>query len=149
MEAIARPCAVLFACSWNSVRSPMAEGLTRLLFGRAMTVASAGLRATDMDGFALCVMGEAGMDMMRHVPRCFDDVDLAQFDLIVTLSPEAHHRILELTRDLATPVEYWPTQDVSHIDVARDQKLEAYRGVRDALMGRIKKRFGWRPQGSA
>jgi protein-tyrosine-phosphatase len=148
MHGGGRPRAVLFACTMNSVRSPMAEGLTRLLFGSSMKVASAGMRAVDMDGFALCVMDEAGMDMMRHIARSFDEVDLAQFDLIVTLSPEAHHCILELTRDLQTPVEYWPTEDVTHYDVARDQKLEAYRGVRDVLMSRIKNRFGWRPQGS-
>jgi len=148
MHGGAHPRSVLFACTMNSVRSPMAEGLARLLFGSSMKVASAGVRAADMDGFALSVMGEAGMDMLRHISRSFDEVDLAEFDLIVTLSPEAHHRILELTRDLQTPVEYWATEDVTHYDVARDQKLEAYRSVRDALLRRIKKRFGWRPQGS-
>ncbi|WP_298427350.1 low molecular weight phosphatase family protein [Rhodoblastus sp.] len=140
MEA-SRPRAVLFACSLNSTRSPMAEGLTRLAFGPAMTVASAGLRAAEMDGFVLCVLAESGMDMTRHVPRTLDEVDLAQFDLVVALSPEAHGRVLELTRDLGVPVEYWPTEDVTHFDGARDQKLAAYRQVRDRLMDRIKQRF--------
>ncbi|MDI9848532.1 low molecular weight phosphatase family protein [Rhodoblastus sp. 17X3] len=149
MPTASRPGAVLFACTMNSVRSPMAEGLARLLFGPSLKVASAGVRALDMDGFALCVMAEAGMDMMRHVARTFDEVDLAQYELIVTLSPEAHHCMLELTRDLDIPVEYWATEDVTHIDAARDQKLEAYRSVRDALMQRIKDRFGWRPMGEA
>jgi protein-tyrosine-phosphatase len=140
MEA-SRPGAVLFACTLNSARSPMAEGLARKLFGSSMEVASAGLRAADMDGFALCVMAEAGVAMMDHVARTFDEVDLSRFDLIVTLSPEAHHRILELTRDLAVPVEYWPTADITCVDGARDHKLAAYRGLRDALMGWIKQRF--------
>jgi len=133
---------VLFACAMNSVRSPMAEGLARLLFGPDMEVASAGVRAVDMDGFALCVMAEIGMAMMGHVPQTLDEVDLSRFELIVTLSPEAHHRVLELTRDLDTPVEYWATEDVTHLDVARDQKLDAYRTVRDGLKERIGRRFG-------
>jgi protein-tyrosine-phosphatase len=133
---------VLFACAMNSVRSPMAEGLTRQLYGADMEVGSAGVRALDMDGFALCVMAEIGVMMMGHVPRTLDEVDLARYELIVTLSPEAHHRVLELTRDLETPVEYWATEDVTHIDAARDQKLDAYRGVRDALKERIRRRFG-------
>jgi protein-tyrosine-phosphatase len=142
MTGVPRPRAVLFACAMNSVRSPMAEGLTRALFGRDIKAESAGLHAVDMDGFALCVMAEAGVAMMDHVPRHFDEVDLSRFELIVTLSPDAHHRMLELTRDLDIPVEYWPTEDVTHLDAARDQKLEAYRTVRDALTARIKRRFG-------
>jgi protein-tyrosine-phosphatase len=141
MASDARP-KILFACAMNSVRSPMAEGLARLLYGGEIEAASAGVRAVDMDGFALCVMAEIGMAMMGHVPRTLEEVDLSEFGLIVTLSPEAHHRALELTRDLGVPVEYWPTEDVTHLDAARDQKLEAYRGVRDALKERIKKRFG-------
>jgi len=133
---------VLFACAMNSVRSPMAEGLARKWFGARMEVASAGVRALDMDGFALCVMAEIGVAMMGHVPRTLDEVDLAYFDQIVTLSPEAHHRVLEMTRDLSARVEYWPTEDVTRFDGARDQKLAAYREVRDALERRIRKRFG-------
>jgi protein-tyrosine-phosphatase len=145
MATGSRPRAILFACAMNSVRSPMAEGLARLLLGPGVTVDSAGVRAMDMDGFALCVMAEAGVAMMGHVPKTFDEVDLGAYELIVTLSPEAHHCILELTRDLATPVEYWATEDVTHIEAARDQKLDAYRAVRDTLMARIEQRFGGWP----
>ena len=64
------------------------------------------------------------------------------------MSPEAHHKALEFTRDKAVTVEYWPTMDATGIDGAREQKLEAYRAVRDGLMSRIKHRFGWRPIGN-
>jgi protein-tyrosine-phosphatase len=144
----ALPRAILFACSLNTVRSPMAEALTRFLFGKTLRVESAGLRAGEPDGFAICVMDEAGMSLLRHTPRTFEDLEEFDFDLVVTLSPEAHHKALEFTRDKAVMVEYWPTMDATGIDGAREQKLEAYRAVRDGLMSRIKHRFGWRPFGN-
>ena len=88
------PGAVLFACSLNTVRSPMAEALARFLFGQALRVESAGLRAGEPDGFAICVMDEAGLDLMSHIPRTFEDIERFDFDLVVTLSPEAHHKAL-------------------------------------------------------
>jgi protein-tyrosine-phosphatase len=143
MEAVSRPRAVLFACTHNSVRSPMAEALTRLLFGNAIGVASAGLRAGELDGFAAAVMDEVGMDILGHIPRSLDELENLDFDLIVTLSPEAHHRALELCRDSQVGVEYWPTVDPTAFEGARDQKLEAYRAVRDSLLQRIEQRFDW------
>ncbi len=148
MAAGSRPRAVLYACSQNSVRSPMAEALTRLLFGDSIEVASVGLRAGESDGFAMAVMDEAGMDIFRHTPRSFEELEHFDFDLIVTLSPEAHHRALELSRDKPVEVEYWPTLDATRIEGARDQKLDAYRAVRDGLLKRIKQRFDWRAFGS-
>jgi protein-tyrosine-phosphatase len=141
------PRAVLFACSFNAARSPMAEGLTRFLFGASMRVESVGLRAGETDGFAMAVMDELGMSLMRHLPRDFDELEDLDFDLIVTLSPEAHHKALEFSRDSDIPVEYWPTLDPTSFEGARDQKLEVYRSVRDGLMQRIKQRFAWRPFG--
>lgn len=133
---------VLFACAMNSVRSPIAEGLARKSCGDRILFESAGVQAQDIDGFALCVMAEIGVALMDHAPRRLDEVDLSVFGLIVTLSPEAHHRVLELTRDFETPVEYWPTEDVTHFEGARDHKLAAYRTMRDRLEKRIKRRFG-------
>jgi protein-tyrosine-phosphatase len=142
------PRSVLFACSLNTVRSPMAEALTRFLFGQALRVESAGLRAGEPDGFAICVMDEAGLDIMSHTPRTFEEVEPFDFDLVVTLSPEAHHKALEFVRDMKVDVEYWPTMDATGIEGDRHQKLEAYRAVRDRLMARIKQRFAWRAFGS-
>jgi protein-tyrosine-phosphatase len=136
---------VLFACTLNAARSPMAEELARRLFGDSLSVASAGLRTGETDGFAMAVMAEAGMSLMRHCPRTFEEIEEFDFDLIVTLSPEAHHKALEFSRDMNVAVEYWPTMDATAIEGAREQKLEAYRAVRDGLMARIKQRFGWRP----
>jgi protein-tyrosine-phosphatase len=140
-----RPQAVLFACGLNAVRSPMAAGLFRELFGKRIYVASAGAQRGELDPFAVAVMDEIGIDISRHRPHTFEDLDELEglnFDVIVTLSPPAHHKALELTRTLAADVEYWPTPDPTAIEGSREQKLDAYRAVRDELMAHIRRRFG-------
>jgi protein-tyrosine-phosphatase len=136
------PGAVLFACSKNAVRSPMAEGLMRHLYGHKIYVASCGVRTEELDPFAVTVMEDLGIDISRHRPRSFEDLEDASFDLVISLSPEAHHRALELTRTMAIEAEYWPTLDPSGTVGNREQVLDAYRQVRDGLMKRIRGRFG-------
>ena len=143
-----RPQSVLFACTHNALRSPMAEALARHYFGREVFFASAGLRPEPLDGFAAAVMDELGMDIGKHKPHTFDALEDMNFDLIVSLSPEAHHRALDYTRTNALDVEYWPTVDPSATHGSRDQMLDAYRAVRDGLEARIKARLGWRPMGA-
>src|SRR6266404_2769043 len=148
---IARPQAVLFACGLNSVRSPMAAALFRHLLGRAVYVGSAGVRRGELDPFAVAVMDEVGLDISKHRPMTFEELEDWEglnFDLIVTLSPEAHHKALELTRAIAADVEYWPTPDPTAIEGTREQRLSAYREVRDQLTERIKTRFGWHAGGN-
>ena len=143
-----RPSAILFSCSFNAVRSPMAEGLTRLYFGHEIYVASAGVREGEPDGFAIGAMDEIGVDITKHKPHTFEDLEDSCFDLIITLSPEAHHKALEFTRTLACDVVYWPTIDPTAVEGSRERKLEAYREVRDGLSKRIKALLGYRPMGS-
>jgi protein-tyrosine-phosphatase len=141
---IARPHAVLFACGLNSVRSPMAAGLFRHMLGRTAYVGSAGVRTAELDPFAVAVMDELGLDISKHRPMTFEELDDWEglnFDLIVTLSPEAHHKALDLTRTIAAEVEYWPTPDPTGQEGSRAQQLEAYRAVRDMLAAHIKERF--------
>jgi protein-tyrosine-phosphatase len=143
----AEPQAVLFACGLNSIRSPMAMALFRQMFGKRIYVTSAGVRKGELDPFAVAVMEEVGIDMSRHHPQTFEEIEEWEglnFDLIVTLSPEAHHRALDLTRTIAAEVEYWPTPDPSDAGGNREQVLESYRRVRDQLMHKIKERFGGR-----
>ena len=138
------PQAVLFACGLNSVRSPMAESLLQHMFPKALYVKSAGVRKGELDPFAVAVMAELGQDISGHKPTTFEELDDWEglnFDLIITLSPEAHHKALELTRTLAADVEYWPTHDPTGAEGNREQKLEAYREVCDTLSMRIRKRF--------
>lgn len=136
------PSSVLFACSENSVRSPMAEALAKRLYGHTAYIDSVGVRASEVDGFVVSVLDELGIDMHRHHAKTFDDVDPASFDLIVTLSPEAHHQALEFTRGTAAEVEYWPMPDPSAIEGTRDVRLDAYRRLRDQIFARLKLRFG-------
>src|SRR5437588_8940430 len=142
------PRAVLFACGMNSVRSPMAASILHDMFPHAIYVGSAGVRKGVLDPFAIEVMAEIGHDIGKHKPVTFEELEDWEglnFDLIVTLSPEAHHKALELTRTLAADVEYWPTADPTLATGNREQQLEAYRQVRDQLQRRIKSRFDWRP----
>ena len=141
VKARERPQSVLFACTLNAVRSPMAEAIARHYFGRGIRFASAGLKRGEPNGFATAAMAEIGMDISRHRPRTFEELEDANYDLIVTLSPEAHHKAMELTRTMAVDVEYWPTFDPTLTTGSRETLLDAYRGVRDALDGRIRQRF--------
>jgi len=135
------PKAVLFACTWNSVRSPMAEAILKHLAGRTVYVDSAGVRAGELDPFAVAVMDEIGIDMAKHKPKALADLEDTSFDLVVSLAPEAHHQALEMTRTMAIEAEYWPTIDPTATAGSREQILNAYRAVRDALFERIKRRF--------
>src|SRR5580692_3533725 len=140
----ARPQAVLFACGLNAVRSPMAAALFRHMFGRQAYVGSAGVRRGELDPFAVAAMEEIGLDIGKHRPMTFEELEDWEglnFDLIVTLAPEAHHKALDLTRTIAAEVEYWPTPDPTIVEGSREQRLDAYRAVRDQLMRRIKERF--------
>ncbi|MGZ9034463.1 MAG: arsenate reductase/protein-tyrosine-phosphatase family protein, partial [Rhodospirillales bacterium] len=92
------PSAVLFACTFNAVRSPMAEGILRARHGRRVYVESIGIRPGKLDPFAVQVMDEIGIDISGHEPRTFDDLEDESFDLIISLSPEAQHRAVEMTR---------------------------------------------------
>jgi protein-tyrosine-phosphatase len=136
------PTSLLFACSENSVRSPMAEALAKRLYGQALYVESVGVRARDVDGFVIAALDELGIDVHRHHARTFDDIDPTSFELIVTLSPEAHHRALEFTRSTAAEVEYWPMPDPGAVEGTREVQLDAYRQARDQILARLKSRFG-------
>ncbi len=135
------PGSVLFACSANSVRSPMAEAILKHLLGHRIYVDSAGVRGREIDGFAIAAMQELGIDLSRHHSKTFDELQDSSFDLVITLSPEAQHKAVEMTRTMACDVEFWNTLDPSIIEGSREARLDAYRQVRDQLMMRIKARF--------
>ena len=139
------PSAVLFACTENTVRSPMAEAILKYLHGRHIYVDSVGVRKGELDGFAVAAMDEIGIDISHHHPKTFEDLEDTSFDLVTSLSPEAQHKAVEMTRVVACDVEFWNTFDPSVVEGSREVRLEAYRQVRDELMRRIKKRFPVRP----
>jgi protein-tyrosine-phosphatase len=136
------PSAVLFACTQNVIRSPMAAAIMRHMYGHKVHVASVGLKPGEADPFVAAVLQEIGIDIGKHRPHSFRDLEDSNFDLAISLSPEAQHWTKELTRTMAIETEYWPTQDPSAAVGSREQILEAYRHVRDGLARRIAERFG-------
>ncbi len=117
--------------------------LRHLTGGKRIYIRSAGVRNGEADPFAIAAMDEIGIDIARHQPCSFDELEDISFDLIVTLAPEAHHKALELTRTMAVDVEYWPTLEPSVVAGNREQIMQTYRAVRDQLFERIKARFGF------
>jgi protein-tyrosine-phosphatase len=131
---------VLFVCTLNAVRSPMAKGLLRQL-RPGLTVKSAGLEPGEPDHMMVAVMAELGLDLSSHSPHRLDGFKPGQFGLVVTLSPEAHHHALEWTRSARTPVEYWAFPDVTVVEGNREQRQAAYRALRDEIHKRLQARF--------
>tara|TARA_R110002020_G_scaffold346513_4_gene560356 strand:- start:7 stop:468 length:462 start_codon:yes stop_codon:yes gene_type:complete len=142
------PQSILFCCDHNAVRSPMAEGLMKKLYGTGTYVQSVGVKNDlEIDGFAIAVCQEIGVELARHRARSFDQLeqwgdDLGSFDLIVALSPASQRRALELTRYYSLDVEYWPILDATGLGETRETKLDAYRQVRKQLIDRMVQKWG-------
>jgi protein-tyrosine-phosphatase len=141
------PSSVLFLCSWNAIRSPMAEGIAKRLLGRRIYVDSAGLRSGPPNPFALAVMQEIGIDIAGHRAKSVEEIADESFDLVVSLSPEAQHHAVEMTRTTACELEFWNTFDPSIVEGSRETRLDAFRQVRDGLDRRIRQRFAGRIAG--
>jgi protein-tyrosine-phosphatase len=133
---------ILFLCGRNAVRSPLAAALMGSMY-RGWYVASAGVRPSEADPFAVAVAAEIGLDLSRHEPRLLAELDDFSFDLVVTLAPEAHHHVLQRARLDAVEVEYWPVPaPPAATEESRDQALAAYRALRDGIVRRLLRRFG-------
>lgn len=135
------PGAVLFCCTMNAIRSPMCEAILKFLHGKRIYVDSVGVHAGEPDPFIAEVMDEIGLDVSHHQSKTFGDLEDDSFDLIISLSPEAQHSAVEMTRYMACDVEFWNTFDPSLVEGSREMKLDAYRQVRDQLMRKIRERF--------
>lgn len=142
------PQSILFCCDHNAVRSPMAEGIMKKLYGFETYVQSVGvMNDLEIDGFAIAVCAEIGVALNRHRSRSFDEMEehgetLSGFDLIVALSPASQRRALDLTRFYHLTVEYWPIMDPTGLGETREQKLNAYRQTRDQLVEQLKRKWG-------
>lgn len=142
------PTSVLFCCDFNAVRSPMAEGMMKQLYGHSIYVQSAGVKSDlEVDGFAIAVCQELGVELSRHQARSFDDMqewgdDLSGYDLVVCLSPASQRHALDFTRFYHMDVEYWPVLDPTGLGEGREAKLAAYRQTRDQIRAKLLARFG-------
>ena len=144
----ALPQSILFCCDHNAVRSPMAEGIMKKLYGTGTYVQSVGvINDLEIDGFSIAVCDEIGVELSRHRSRSFDEMerwgdDLSSFDLIVALSPASQRRALELTRLFHLTVEYWPILDPTGIGETREMKLVSYRQTRDQIKSKLREKWG-------
>ena len=142
------PQSILFCCDHNAVRSPMAEGIMKKLYGTGTYVQSVGvINDLEIDGFSIAVCDEIGVELSRHRSRSFDEMerwgdDLSSFDLIVALSPASQRRALELTRLFHLTVEYWPILDPTGIGETREIKLVSYRQTRDQILSKLREKWG-------
>ncbi len=142
------PHSVLFCCDYNAVRSPMAEGIMKKLYGTGTYVQSAGVKSDqDIDGFSIAVCEEIGVELSRHRVRSFDEMeewgdDLGSFDVVVALSPASQRRALELTRVYHLDVLYWPIMDPTGLGETRDAKMNAYRQTRDQILAHMIEHWG-------
>ena len=137
------PGSVLFACTMNQIRSPMAEAMLKYLHGHKIFVQSCGVRGDgEIDGFVVAVMDEIGIDLFNHRVRSFDDLQDDYYDLVISLSPEAQHRAVELTRHSSCEIEFWhmPDPSLAHT-TSREERLDQYRQLRDYLLRLIRQRF--------
>ncbi|MEM1039343.1 MAG: low molecular weight phosphatase family protein [Pseudomonadota bacterium] len=141
-RTVADPKSVLFVCNHNIIRSPMAEALTRARYGNQMFVASAGVKTGTPDPFVDAVMEEAGIDLHERPPQALADLEDTWFDVIITLSPTAHHVALDMDYVEADEIGYWASADPTVAQGSREQRLDAYRDVRDRLLENIIARFG-------
>lgn len=142
------PQSILFCCDHNAVRSPMAEGIMKKFYGMETYVQSVGVKNDlEIDGFAIAVCQEIGVELSRHRSRSFDEMeewgdDLSSFDLIVSLSPASQRRALELTRVFHLTVDYWPIMDPTGLGETRETKLNAYRQTRDQIIAKLEQNWG-------
>jgi uncharacterized protein (UPF0262 family)/protein-tyrosine-phosphatase len=131
---------VLFVCSMNSVRSPIAAALARKLFPGRFIVRSAGVRSGKADGFVHEVMEEVGVDMSVHTPHTMDELAANHFDLVVTLSEDARQAVAERGFEISA-LEHWPMPDPTMVEGNREAVLSAYRTLRDTLQSRVRQRL--------
>ncbi len=138
---ITLPASVLFSCTLNSVRSPIAEGLLKAVHGARIYVDSAGAEGAKVNGFAVEVMAEIGVDISNHKPKTFEILVDTSFDVVIALSPEAERAARQLTSWMSCEVDYWPISGPSAATGSREARLNVFREVRDELKRRIDARF--------
>jgi len=142
------PGSVLFCCDHNAIRSPIAEGLAKLYYGKKIFIQSAGiLNDLEIDGFAISVCEEIGVKLAKHQPRSFLDMDqwgdrIDSFDLVVALSETSKRKVIEATKSYAVKVIYWPIFDPTATVNRWEEKIANYRKTRDQISAKLIDFFG-------
>ena len=136
------PGSVLFACTHNMIRSPMAEAMMKARFPGKVFVDSCGIHPGSMDSFTVQVMAEMDIDVSRHEPKNFNDLQDGYFDLVVCFSEESHAIAKDFVKGKSMELEFWPIYDAGLTSENQQLRLDAYRMVRDAIADRLGERFG-------
>ena len=134
--------AILFACNINAVRSAMAEAMIKVTYPGKIFADSCGVSPGNPDGFAIAVMEEIGINMNAHQPKSFDDLDSAFYDVIISFSSEAHEAAVALTQNMDCETLYWPVDNLADLTGSRDERLRAYRHVRDVIQSNLEDYLG-------
>ena len=137
IEAAANVSSVLFACNINAVRSAMAEAIVKSRFPGRIFTDSCGVAPGQPDGFSIAAMEEMGIDLSAHQPKGFDDLDCEFYDVIVSFSPEAHEQAKQITRTIDCEALYWPVDNLAGLQGSREERLRAYRAVRDDIVAKL------------
>lgn len=126
----------LFICNRNSARSPMAHALALAAAGEGAEIVSVGLEPGELDPFSVAAMAEIGLDISGHRPRALAEIGGRRFDIVVALTAEARdHAAAALAP--GGRLLFWPTDDPTLAEGSREQRLAAWRAVRDSLARRI------------
>jgi protein-tyrosine-phosphatase len=139
-----KPLNILFACTHNKIRSPMAEAMMKSTYEHHIgMVDSCGMdHGGDIgDGFTIAVMQEVGLDLMDHEPKSFANLELLQFDLVICFSEASYEEASRIPMLANAAIEYWPVYDMELIAEGREARLNAYRNVRDDIKTMLNDRF--------
>lgn len=129
----ARPHHVLFLCVANSARSQLAEGIARSLAPAGTRVSSAGSRPSKVNPLAIRALDEIGIDLRGHRSKGVDTIDPADVDVVITLcSEEVCPVFLGKARRI-----HWGLPDPAHAGSSEEERLQAFRDVRDELRRRL------------
>ena len=128
---------ILFLCVANSARSQMAEGIARHLAPRDVRVSSAGSIPTSVRPQAVAVLREIGIDIGEQRSKGVDAIE-RPVDVVITLCAE---EVCPVWLGSAERL-HWALPDPAAVEGSEEQKLEAFRGVRDELLGRLGVFFG-------
>ena len=138
---------VLFCCNYNSVRSPMAEGILKNLFGKKIFVQSAGVFDTlEIDGFTVKVCNEINVKLSKHRVRSLREMEreggfIGSFDLIIPLTKESSEEAYKYSNYSSVTIEDWIVDEPVKNENDINQTLYSYRKTRDIIFDKIKKRF--------
>ena len=141
------PQSVLFCCNYNSVRSPMAEGILKKLIGKKIFVQSVGVfDSLEIDGFTVRVCDEIDIKLNKHRVRSLSEMEqqggfIGSFDLVIPFTQESMKEVQKYSTFSSVNIEKWGVEEPLKDENDINQTLGSYRRTRDIILNKIYKRF--------